>query len=40
MTEQSPNKKDLEQLIENYAHIIDGLDKILSSNAVEVIKRI
>ena len=24
---QSPNKKDLEQLIENYAwHIIDGLD--------------
>jgi len=27
MTEQSPNKKDLEELIENYAwHIIDGLD--------------
>lgn len=27
MTEQSPNKKDLEGLIENYAwHIIDGLD--------------
>ena len=27
MTEQSPNKKDLEQLVENYAwHIIDGLD--------------
>ena len=27
MTEQSPNKQDLEQLVENYAwHIIDGLD--------------
>ena len=27
MTEQSPNKKDLEGLIEKYAwHIIDGLD--------------
>ena len=27
MTEQSPNKADLEGLIENYAwHIIDGLD--------------
>ena len=27
MTEQSPNKKDFEQLVENYAwHIIDGLD--------------
>jgi hypothetical protein len=27
MTEQSPNKQDLDQLVENYAwHIIDGLD--------------
>ena len=27
MTEQSPNKKDLEGLIENYVdHIIDGMD--------------
>ena len=27
MTQQSPNKKDLEQLVENYVnHIIDGLD--------------
>jgi len=27
MTEQSPNKKDLDQLVDNYVmHIIDGLD--------------
>ena len=27
MTEQSPNKQDLDQLVEKYAwHIIDGLD--------------
>jgi glycosyltransferase involved in cell wall biosynthesis len=27
MTEQSPNKKDLTKLVDNYAnHIIDGLD--------------
>ena len=27
LTEQSPNKQDLDQLVENYAwHIIDGLD--------------
>lgn len=27
MTEQSPNKKDLDQLVDNYVwHIIDGMD--------------
>jgi hypothetical protein len=27
MTQQSPNQKDLDQLVENYVHhIIDGLD--------------